>query len=99
MTTKSERLLTKDSFPDVSVVCKRIHWCFRSARWGPYLMCGKEVYISLWVSSFLGINGVYQANLENILIVHRIHLQWDIILGLAVVLTQFRELEACPKKV
>jgi len=36
-------------------------------------------------------------NLTDVLIVHGIHLQWGIILGLAVVLTQFRESETCPK--
>ncbi len=38
-------------------------------------------------------------NLANVLTVHGIHLQWSIILGLAVVLTQFRESETCLKKV
>ena len=38
-------------------------------------------------------------NLTNVLTVHGIHLQWGIILGLAVVLTQFRESETCPKAV
>ncbi len=38
-------------------------------------------------------------NLANVLTVHGIHLQWGIILGLAVVLTQFRESKTCPKAV
>ena len=38
-------------------------------------------------------------NLTDVLVVHGIHLQWGIILGLAVVLTQFREAETCPKTV
>jgi O-antigen ligase len=38
-------------------------------------------------------------NLTDVLVVHGIHLQWGIILGLAVVLTQFRESETCPKTV
>lgn len=38
-------------------------------------------------------------NLANVLTVHGIHLQWGIILGLAVVLTQFRGSETCPKTV
>ena len=44
---------------------------------------------------FVGLRGgviVYLfSNLGNVLTVHGIHLQWGIILGLAVVLTQFRE--------
>ncbi|MBO1224095.1 MAG: O-antigen ligase family protein [Candidatus Scalindua sediminis] len=38
-------------------------------------------------------------NLANVLTVHGIHLQWGIILGLAVVLIQFRESETCLKAV
>ncbi len=38
-------------------------------------------------------------NLANVLTVHGIHLQWGIILGLAVILTQFRESKTCPKAV
>ncbi|MFQ5714322.1 MAG: O-antigen ligase family protein [Candidatus Scalinduaceae bacterium] len=38
-------------------------------------------------------------NFANVLTVHGIHLQWGIILGLAVVLTQFRESKTCPKAV
>jgi O-antigen ligase len=38
-------------------------------------------------------------NLADVLTVHGIHLQWGIILGLAVVLIQFRESETCPKTV
>ena len=38
-------------------------------------------------------------NLTDILVVHGIHLQWDIILGLAMVLIQFRESEKCPEMV
>ncbi len=52
---------------------------------------------------FVGLMGgviVYLfSNLANVLTAHGIHLQWGIILGLAVVLTQFRELEKCPKAV
>ena len=52
---------------------------------------------------FVGLMGgviVYLINnLGNVLTVHGIHLQWGIILGLAVVLTQFRESETCPKTV
>jgi O-antigen ligase len=49
---------------------------------------------------FIGLMGgviVYLINnFANVLTVHGIHLQWGIILGLAVVLTQFRESETCP---
>jgi len=38
-------------------------------------------------------------NLADVLTVHGIHLQWGVILGLAVVLTQFRKPETCPKTV
>ena len=52
---------------------------------------------------FVGLMGgvfVYLFNnLANVLTVHGIHIQWGIILGLAVVLTQFRESETCPKAV
>jgi len=52
---------------------------------------------------FVGLMGgiiVYLFNnLIEVLNVHGIHLQWGIILGLAVVLTQFRESETCPKTV
>ena len=49
---------------------------------------------------FIGLMGgviVYLINnFANVLTVHGIHLQWGIILGLAVVLTQFRESETSP---
>ena len=52
---------------------------------------------------FVGLMGgviVYLfSNLANVLTVHGIHLQWGIILGLAVVLTQFRESKTCLKAV
>ncbi len=52
---------------------------------------------------FVGLMGgviVYLFNnLADVLTVHGIHLQWGIILGLAVVLIQFRESETCLKKV
>jgi len=52
---------------------------------------------------FVGLMGgviVYLFNnLADVLTVHGIHLQWGIILGLAVVLIQFRESEKCPKTV
>jgi putative inorganic carbon (hco3(-)) transporter len=50
---------------------------------------------------FVGLMGgvvVYLFNnLTDVLVVHGIHLQWGIILGLAVVLTQFRESKTCLK--
>ena len=52
---------------------------------------------------FVGLMGaiiVYLFNnLVEVLTVHGIHLQWGVILGIAVVLTQFRESETCPKAV
>jgi putative inorganic carbon (hco3(-)) transporter len=52
---------------------------------------------------FVGLMGgviVYLFNnLTDVLVVHGIHLQWGIILGLAVVLTQLRESETCPTAV
>ena len=52
---------------------------------------------------FVGLMGgviVYLFNnLADVLTVHGIHLQWGIILGLAVVLIQFRESETCVKTV
>jgi O-antigen ligase len=52
-------------------------------------------------SLFVGLVGggiVYLFNsLTDVLMVHGIHLQWGIILGLAVVLTQFRESKTCLK--
>lgn len=52
-------------------------------------------------SLYLGLVGgiiVYLFNnFANILTVHGIHLQWSILIGLAVVLTQFREFEECPE--
>ena len=52
---------------------------------------------------FVGLMGgviVYLFNnLADVLTVHGIHLQWGIILGLAVVLIQFRESETCLKTV
>jgi len=52
---------------------------------------------------FVGLMGgviVYLFNnLADVLTVRGIHLQWGIILGLAVLLTQFRESEACSKTV
>ena len=52
---------------------------------------------------FVGLVGgviVYLINnFANVLTVHGIHLQWGIILGLAVVLTQFKESRTCPKAV
>jgi len=54
-------------------------------------------------SLFVGLVGgaiIYLFNnLTDVLVVHGIHLQWGIILGLAVALTQFRESETCLKTV
>jgi putative inorganic carbon (HCO3(-)) transporter len=54
---------------------------------------------SLFVGLVGGVIVYLFNNLAEVLVVHGIHLQWGIILGLAVVLTQFRESETCPKTV
>ncbi len=54
---------------------------------------------SLFVGLVGGVMVYLFNNLTDVLVVHGIHLQWGIILGLAVVLTQFRESETCPKVV
>jgi putative inorganic carbon (hco3(-)) transporter len=53
----------------------------------------------LFVGLFGGVVVYLFNNLANVLTVHGIHLQWGIILGLAVALLQFRESETCPKTV
>jgi putative inorganic carbon (hco3(-)) transporter len=52
---------------------------------------------SLFVGLVGGVIIYLFNNLTDILVVHGIHLQWGIILGLAVVLTQLREPETCPE--
>jgi O-antigen ligase len=76
-----------------------------------WLVCIVKYLVSSWkvlektgsYSLFVGLVGgviVYLINnLADVLVVHGIHLQWGIILGLAMVLTQFRESETCPKAV
>jgi O-antigen ligase len=54
---------------------------------------------SLFVGLVGGVIVYLFNNLADVLTVHGIHLQWGIILGLAVVLIQFRESETCLKKV
>jgi len=54
---------------------------------------------SLFVGLMGGVIVYLFNNLADVLTVHGIHLQWGIILGLAVVLIQFRESEKCPKTV
>ena len=51
----------------------------------------------LYIGLIGGVIAYLFANFVNVLTVHGIHLQWGIILGLAVVLTQSRESETCPK--
>ena len=53
----------------------------------------------LYVGLMGGIIAYLFNNLVDVLVVHGIHLQWGIILGLAVVLIQFRESEKCSKTV
>jgi O-antigen ligase len=54
---------------------------------------------SLFVGLVGGVIVYLFNNLTEVLTVHGIHLQWGIILGLAVVLIQFRESEKCPEMV
>jgi O-antigen ligase len=54
---------------------------------------------SLFVGLVGGVIVYLFNNLADVLTVHGIHLQWGIILGLAVVLIQFRESETCVKTV
>ena len=54
---------------------------------------------SLFVGLIGGIIVYLFNNLAEVLTVHGIHLQWGIILGIAVVLTQLREEEECPEMV
>jgi len=53
----------------------------------------------LFVGLMGGVIAYLFNNLTDVLTVHGIHLQWGIILGLAVVLIQFRESETCLKTV
>ena len=53
----------------------------------------------LFVGVMAGVIVYLFNNLTDILTVHGIHLQWGIILGLAVVLIQFRESEKCPEMI
>ena len=62
-------------------------------------MLEKARNYSLFVGLVGGVIVYLFNNLTEVLTVHGIHLQWGIILGLAVVLTQFRESETCLKKV
>ncbi len=62
------------------------------------LLEGSEHY-GLFIGLVGGIIVYLINNITNVSTVHGIHLQWGIILGLAVVLTQFRESETCPKTV
>ena len=69
-----------------------------------YLMCSLKVlesskHYTLFVGLVGGIIVYLFNNISEVLTVHGIHLQWGIILGLAVVLTQFRDSETCPKTV
>jgi len=69
-----------------------------------YLMRSLKVlessrHYSLFVGLVGGIIVYLFNNISEVLTVHGIHLQWGIILGLAVVLIQFRDSETCPKTV
>lgn len=54
---------------------------------------------SLFIGLVVGVIVYLFNNLTDVLVVHGIHLQWGILLGLAVVLTQFKEKEKCPETV
>jgi O-antigen ligase len=62
-------------------------------------MLEKSRYYGLFVGLMGGVIVYLFNNIADVLVVHGIHLQWGIILGLAVVLTQFRKPETCPKAV
>jgi O-antigen ligase len=53
----------------------------------------------LFVGLMGGVIAYLFSNFTDVLVVHGIHLQWGIMLGLAVVLIQFREKEKCPEMV
>ena len=54
---------------------------------------------SLFVGFVGGVIVYLINNLTEVLVVHGIHLQWGIVLGLAIVLTQLREAKECPEMV
>jgi len=56
-------------------------------------------YYGLFVGLLGGVIVYLINNLANVLTVHGIHLQWGIILGLAVLVTRFREPETCSETV
>jgi len=82
-------------------LCSFIFWLACIIR---YLMSALKSFensrnYNLFVGLIGGVIVYLLNNLTDILMVHGIHLQWGIILGLAVVLTQLRESETCPKTV
>ncbi len=82
-------------------LCAFIFWLIGIIR---YLMSSlKSLEMSEKYNLFVGLMGgviVYLFNnLANVLTAHGIHLQWGIILGLAVVLAQFEKRETCLKAI
>ena len=82
-------------------LCSFIFWLICIIRYlvGSLQSLEKSRDYDLFVGLVGGVIVYLFNNLANVLTVHGIHLQWGIILGLAVVLTQFRESETCPKAV
>ena len=82
-------------------LCAFVYWLICIIRYlvGSLQSLEKSRDYDLFVGLVGGVIVYLFNNLANVLTVHGIHLQWGIILGLAVVLTQFRESKTCPKAV
>ncbi len=82
-------------------LCAFIFWlaCIIKYLMGTLKSLEKSRKYDLFVGLVGGVIIYLFYNLTDVLAVHGIHLQWGIILGLAVVLTQFRESETCLKAV
>ena len=82
-------------------LCAFVFWLACVIKYLVSSLKASEKYENYWL--FVGLVGgviVYLFNnLTDVLVVHGIHLQWGILLGLAVVLTQFKEKEKCPETV
>ncbi len=82
-------------------ICTFVFWLTGLVRYLMYALKSleKSNRYDLFVGLMGGVIVFLFGNLANVLTVHGIHLQWSIILGLSVVLTQFRESETCLKAV
>ncbi len=82
-------------------LCAFVFWltCIIRYLMGALKSLEKSRDYSLCVGLVGGVIVYLFNNLADVLTVHGIHLQWGIILGLAVVLTQFRESKTCLKTV